>query len=186
MKIRRTEDVAAVLGLLDKAASWLVAQGRTGQWGSGKQSTDPRRIATVRGWAESGGLYLAWLDGEDRADGENRRDRADGEAVGALAVGEAPAYAGPATEPELYVNLLVTDRDHAGKGIGAALLEHARELAEAAGKHLLRLDCYAGDDRALVRYYESQGYTATESLTLDTPRGPWPGQILVRYLRPAV
>jgi len=166
--ILRTQDTVTVLALLDKAAAWLVAQGRTGQWGTGRQATDPRRIAMARKWAESGGLYLAWLDGTP---------------VGALAVGEAPAYAGPATEPELYVNLLVTDRDHAGKGIGGALLEHARELAEAAGKHLLRLDCYAGGDGALVRYYESQGYTATESITVDTPTGPWPGQILVRLLR---
>lgn len=171
MKILPTEDTVAVLALLDKAAAWLVAQGRTGQWGTERQSTDPRRIATAGKWAESGGLYLAWLEGEP---------------VGALAVGEAPAYAGPATEPELYVNLLVTDRAHAGKGIGGALLEHARALAESAGKHLLRLDCYAGGDRALVRYYESQGYTATEPITVDTPRGPWPGQILVRHLRQEV
>jgi hypothetical protein len=136
----------------------------------------------------------------------------DGLAVGALAVGKAPAYAGPATEPELYINLLVTDRDHAARekllrsnnegdrpssprprtaaggaargkqSIGGALLEFARELAEASGKHLLRVDCYAGDDRALVRYYESQGYTATDSITVDTPRGPWPGQILTKRL----
>jgi GNAT superfamily N-acetyltransferase len=76
----------------------------------------------------------------------------------------------------------VTDRDHAGRGIGGALLEHARGLAEAAGKHVLRLDCYGGDDRALVRYYESQGYTATRAITVDTPRGPWRGQILVRRI----
>jgi GNAT superfamily N-acetyltransferase len=169
-EIRPTRDTATVLALLDKAASWLVARGRTGQWGTGQQSTDPRRIATARKWAESGGLYLAWLDDVP---------------VGALAVGEAPGYVGPATEPELYVNLLVSDRDHAGRGIGAALLEHARGLAEEAGKHLLRLDCYAGDDRALVGYYESQGYVATEAITVDTPSGPWPGQILVKLLRRA-
>ena len=51
-----------MLALLDKAASWLVALGRTGQWGTGRQSTDPRRMAQARKWAESGGLYLAWLD----------------------------------------------------------------------------------------------------------------------------
>jgi GNAT superfamily N-acetyltransferase len=170
MNITPTDDTATVLALLDKAAAWLVTRGRTGQWGTQRQSTNPRRIAMAHQWAESGGLYLAWLDGV---------------AVGALAVGSAPEWIPPAPEPELYVNLLVTDRDHAGKGIGGALLDHARELAEAAGKPLLRLDCYAGDDRALVRYYESQGFTAAQPFTFEKPDGTWHGQVLVKRLRPA-
>jgi GNAT superfamily N-acetyltransferase len=76
------------------------------------------------------------------------------------------------------VNLLVTDRSFAGRGVGAALLDHARDLAVARGLGLLRVDCYAGDDRALVRYYESVGFTATEPFTV----GEWPGQVLERRL----
>lgn len=156
-----------MLGLLDSAVRWLVEQGRVGQWGTELASTQPRRIDAVTGWANDGSLYLACVDGVP---------------AGALAVGTAPAYAPPATEPELYVNLLVTGRSFAGRGVGAALLHHARELAAARGLGLLRVDCYAGDDQALVRYYERAGFTATEPFTVNLSTGPWPGQILERRL----
>jgi GNAT superfamily N-acetyltransferase len=103
--------------------------------------------------------------------------------VGALVVGEANEYVPPATEPELYVNLLVTDRAHAGAGIGGRLLAHAAGLASGRGLGLLRVDCYAGGDGALVRWYEGQGFTATDPFTVERPgRAPWPGQVLVRPL----
>ena len=152
-------DVPAVLAMLDGAIRWLTERGRTGQWGSEPQSGQPRRIDALTGFADHGGLWLAEINGT---------------AAGALAVGTAPSYAQPAAEPELYVNWLLTDRARAGAGIGARLLAHARELAATAGVRLLRVDCYAGDDRALVGYYESQGFTATRGFTV----GDWPGQIL--------
>lgn len=152
-------DAAVVLGLLDKAVAWLVANGRPGQWGTEPFTGNPRRQAQADGWAQSGGLHIAEVDGV---------------AAGALAVGEAPPYISVAPEPELYVNLLVTDRDHKGAGIGAALLAHARGLARARGVSLLRVDCYAGDDGALVRYYESQGFAPTERFVVED----WPGQVL--------
>lgn len=157
-------DVAAALTLLDGATAWLVSLGRTGQWGTEPHSTNPRRIAQMTGWAETGRLHLA---------------RIGGQVAGALAVGDAMPYVPPAKEPELYVNLLVTARAYAGRGVGARLLDHAREIARERGAHLLRVDCYAGDDRALVRYYERQGFTATDPFTV----GEWPGQVLEERLR---
>jgi GNAT superfamily N-acetyltransferase len=157
------DDVAAALALMESAARWLVARGRPGQWGTEPQATNPRRIAAFTGWAAAGGLHLAEIDGVT---------------VGALAVGSAPDHVPAAVEPELYVNLLVTDRAHAGRGIGRALLDHARKLAEEQGLGLLRVDCYGGDDRALVAYYDREGFRATAPFTVDTPRGPWPGQVL--------
>ncbi|PZG08717.1 GNAT family N-acetyltransferase [Micromonospora craterilacus] len=161
-------DAPAVLRLLDDATAWLVARGRPGQWGTEPASTDPRRIAQADAWAGGGGLWLA---------------QATDRPVGALVVGAATEYVPPATEPELYVNLLVTDRAHAGAGIGGRLLAHAAELARERGVPLLRVDCYAGDDGALVRWYERQGFTATDPFTVERPgRPPWPGQVLVRRL----
>jgi GNAT superfamily N-acetyltransferase len=157
-------DIPAVLALLDLAGEWLVAQGRTGQWGTQRQSTSERRLAQAPIWADSGGLYLALLGDVP---------------VGALVVGLPADFAPSPDEPDLYVNLLVTDRRHSGQGLGALLLDHARTLARAAGIGLLRLDCYAGDDRKLVRYYESQGFTATVALQF----GHWPGQLLEQKLR---
>ncbi|MEV0157396.1 GNAT family N-acetyltransferase [Micromonospora sp. NPDC050686] len=161
-------DGPAVVRLLDVATAWLVARGRTRQWGTELASTNPRRIAQADEWAGGDGLWLAELDGRP---------------VGALVVGAATDYVPPATEPELYVNLLVTDRAHAGLGIGARLLAHAGELARERGVGLLRVDCYGGDDRALVRFYESCGFTATDPFIVERPgREPWPGQVLERRL----
>ncbi len=162
------DDVPIVLALLDGATRWLVEQGRTGQWGTEPHSADPRRIEQAQRWAASDGLYLAELNGT---------------AVGALAVGSATPYVPPATEPELYINLLVTDRARAGSRIGARLLEYAEQIARDLGVGLLRVDCYAGADGALVRYYERQGFTATEPFTVGLPDRQWPGQVLERRLR---
>jgi hypothetical protein len=43
---------------------------------------------------QDGGRHLAWLDARP---------------AGALAVGDAPGYVPAPTEPEIYVNLLVTE-----------------------------------------------------------------------------
>ncbi|SBT37856.1 GNAT family N-acetyltransferase [Micromonospora auratinigra] len=162
------DDAEAVLRLFDVAIAWLTARGRTGQWGSEPASTDPARIAQVRAYTTGGGLHLAQL-------GDT--------VVGALVVGEATEYVPPPTEPELYVNLLIADRSYPGHGIGARLLAYAAELARRRGVGLLRVDCYAGDDRALVGFYESCGFTATDPFTVRRPgRPPWPGQVLQRRL----
>lgn len=162
------DDVPAVLALLDGATEWLVANGRTGQWGTEPHSTNPRRIAQITGFAEDGGLWI----------GER-----DGRVVGALAVG-APTQEQipPAQEPELYIRLLVTDRSAKGSGIGTELIDHALKLAKDEGVGLVRVDCYAGDDGALVRYYERQGFTPTETFGVPINDSVWPGQVLARRL----
>ncbi|GAA3091021.1 GNAT superfamily N-acetyltransferase [Kribbella aluminosa] len=206
--IRRAgrDDVPAVLSLLDGATEWLVARGRTGQWGTTPHSTSPRRVAQLTGFADEGELWVAEADG--RVVGADGRvvdadgpvvgadgpavgadgpavgaDGADGRVVGALAVGAALDYVPPAAEPELYVRLLVTERASAGQNLGAALLDHARELARADGVRLLRVDCFAGDDQALVRYYERQGFTRYAEFAVPRVNGPdWPGQVLAQRL----
>ncbi|WP_433166946.1 GNAT family N-acetyltransferase [Kribbella sp. CA-247076] len=159
--------VPDVLALLDGATAWLVARGRSDQWGTEPHSANPRRIEQITGFADDGGLWLA----ED-----------DGRVVGALAVGTAMPYVPPATEPELYVRLLVTDRASSGQGIGAALLDHARSLARAAGVGMLRVDCFAGGDGALIRYYEQQGFTRDVAFAVPVNGSEWPGQVLVQRL----
>ncbi|MER7243568.1 GNAT family N-acetyltransferase [Kribbella sp. NPDC000426] len=170
MTIRRAarDDVPAVLALLDGATEWLVARGQTEQWGTAPHSTSPRRVAQITGFADYGGLWV----GEDA-----------GRVVGALAVGAAMEYVPRASEPELYVRLLVTERASAGQNVGGILLGHARELARAAGVRLLRVDCFAGGDGALVRYYESQGFTRDVAFAVPRVSEPdWPGQVLVQRL----
>ncbi|MEU8222034.1 GNAT family N-acetyltransferase [Kribbella sp. NPDC048915] len=171
MTIRRAgrDDVPAVLALLDGATEWLVERGRTGQWGTRPHSTSPHRVEQVTGFATDGGLWV----------GESARQ----EIVGAIAVGEALEYVSPPTEPELYIRLLVTDRASAGQNLGGALLDHARELARAADVRVLRVDCFAGGDQALVGYYERQGFT--RDVAFAVPRVnevDWLGQVLIQRL----
>ncbi len=167
--IRRgdADDVPSVMALLDGAVEWLTARGRSGQWGSEPLSESRRLTTLISEIAADGGLYLA----------------VRGEAVaGALGVGQPPAYVLPAAEPELYIVLLVTDREHPGEGVGRSLLAYARRLAVASGAGLIRVDCYAGDDKALVGYYERQGFTATQSFTVPQGGKQWPGQVLEQRL----
>jgi len=161
------DDAAVILGMLDRAVEWLVAGGRTGQWGTEPFSADPHRRTQADGWIAGGGVHIAEIDAAP---------------VGALAVGSAPAYATPVDEPELYINLLVTERAWQGSGVGARLLDHARDIARDRGVTLVRVDCYAGDDRKLVRYYERQGFTATDPFGVELPDGTWPGQTLEQRL----
>jgi GNAT superfamily N-acetyltransferase len=62
--------------------------------------------------------------------------------------------------------------------VGSALIEHAAEETRRAGVGLLRVDCYAGDDGKLVRYYEDNGFRRVEAFTVGEQR--WPGQLLAR------
>ncbi|MEV0972188.1 GNAT family N-acetyltransferase [Microtetraspora glauca] len=152
-------DVQAVLGMFDSAVAWLTERGRTGQWGSEPFSTDPARIESVSRQAGEGGMRIAEVGGEP---------------AGCIVVGAAMPYVPSPVEPELYVQSLVIDKRFAGQGVGAALLGWAREEAAGRGVGVLRVDCYAGDDGNLVKYYERMGF----SRTLAFKVGEWPGQIL--------
>jgi len=179
---------------MDIATQWLVRQGLTGQWGTESHSDNPRRIEQCTEFAESGGLWIALDEAASTkpdsppvaaAPGAQQEDSNDaGELkningiVGAICVGDAVPYVKPATEPELYIRLLLTDRNWNGRGLGTMLLQHARELAHNAKVSVLRVDCYAGGNGKLVRYYESQGFERVESFE---EKG-WPGQVLVQRL----
>jgi GNAT superfamily N-acetyltransferase len=161
VRIGCAADAPAVLGFFDRAIAWLVERGRTGQWGSAPFSSEPRQVERVHGWAGSGGLRIAEIDGTP---------------VGAMVLGTAPPYVHPAREPELYLLVFITDRRYAGRGVGRVLLDRAAVEAVGGGTPLLRVDCWAGGDGELVRYYEGAGFTPTERFTV----GDWEGQVLIR------
>lgn len=162
------QDAPVLLGLFDDAVAWLAEQGLPGQWGTTPFSAVPERVAACRRWAGQGLVVAEYA----------------GVPVGALVLGERTPYVPPVSEPELYVQVLVTSRRPGARGAGAALLAHAKERARAEGAALLRVDCYAGSGGRLVRYYESQGFVRTETFTVDRPDGtPWPGQVLAHRTR---
>ncbi|SEB88941.1 GNAT family N-acetyltransferase [Streptomyces melanosporofaciens] len=157
-------DAPAILDMLDSAVAWMNARGNTEQWGTTPYSQKTGGVARVQRYTTENAPYIAELDGTP---------------VGAMVLDSGPSPQvpiAPAGEPERYVRLLVSDRQRAGLGIGAALLAHAVEETRRAGVGLLRVDCWAGGGGELVAFYERNGFTTTDRFL----SGSWPGQVLAR------
>lgn len=99
-----------LLRLFDEAIEWLVTRDQTGQWGSEPYSSRADGVEQVQRLAAGGGLRIAELDDQP---------------VGALVIGSAPAYVPAVENRELYIQLLLTSRRHAGQSIGTRLIEQA-------------------------------------------------------------
>jgi GNAT superfamily N-acetyltransferase len=150
--------------MLDAAVRWLVAQGHQGQWGAEPFSATGEQVALVRRWAAGGGLRIA---------------AADGAPAGAMVLGPAPPYVPAVSEPELYIQLLVSARTLAGRGVGRVLLGHAWAEAAERGAALLQVDCWAGGNGGLMRYYQAAGFTPTGRFMVED----WPDQVLEQRLQ---
>lgn len=158
------DDESSLLELFDEAVRWLAGKGLGGQWGTQPWSERPDRRERISRLARSSELTIAEVGDQ---------------VVGALEVSESsPSYAPQVHENNLYIYMLLTSRQLIGQGIGRALLNHARADCRTRGLELLRVDCWAGGEQRLVRYYESQGFTATEQFNRDG----WLGQLLIQRL----
>lgn len=160
-------DGATLVALFDEAIAWMTQHDLTDQWGTEPFSNSPKRVATCETWARSGGLTIA---------------ERHGVAVAGMVLGEAMPYVPPATEPEVYVQVLIGSRRPESRGAGTVLLTHAERVACERGVNLLRVDCFAGNDGRLVDYYVRCGFTPTEAFTVDRSGTQWPGQILIKRL----
>jgi len=67
-----------------------------------------------------------------------------------------------------YLHDLLVDRRHAGKELGAALLNWAERHARAAGLSYLRLDCLASNT-TLRSYYAAAGFEES-GVSISLPR----------------
>ncbi|MFD3701370.1 hypothetical protein ACFWUZ_35610 [Streptomyces sp. NPDC058646] len=91
---------------------------------------------------------------------------------------EAPEFAPPVDDPELYLHFLVTRMRQRQLSM-AALVADVRAEAVRRGARLIRTHCWAGEDGRLVREYEELGFTATLELEVLPWDGTfWPGQVL--------
>jgi GNAT superfamily N-acetyltransferase len=152
-------DADTLLRFFDEAVEWLVARGSSGQWGTEPWSAVPKRVERVKGMVADPGLRIAMVDGAP---------------AGALIVSEEHDPHVPAVdERELYVRLLITSRRFAGRRVGGRLVEYALDEARRRGIDLVRVDCWAGGDGELQRYYESQGFKPTVRFTVED----WVGQV---------
>ncbi|MFE7707792.1 GNAT family N-acetyltransferase [Streptomyces sp. NPDC057486] len=157
-------DAPAILDMLDSAVAWMNDRGNTEQWGTTPYSQKPGGVERVERYITDNAPHIAEMNGTP---------------VGVLVLDSGPSPQmpiAPAEEPERYVRLLVSDRRHAGLGIGRALLAHAAEETRRAGVELLRVDCWAGGGGELVAFYERNGFTPTDRFLSED----WPGQVLAR------
>lgn len=159
MTLRRGRggDHPALMRLFDEAVEWMVVRGQEAQWGSDPWSQRPRAVDRALAWTQGDGFWVA---------------EHDGDIVAALVVGDHPEHVEPIDVPELYVELLITSRRFAGRGLGGRLVRHARALGVEQGAQVLRVDCWAGAPR-LVRRYEEQGFRRSGTLSV----GDWHGQV---------
>ncbi|MFC9257723.1 GNAT family N-acetyltransferase [Amycolatopsis thailandensis] len=151
-------DFQTLLDMFDEVVAWLAGRGSAGQWGTEPWSTIPKRVERVRGMVDGPGLYIAEIGGE---------------AAGAIILGDRFPHVSPVDEPEIYLGLLLTSRRFTGHRVGSRLIEFALAEARERGIGLVRVDCWAGGDGDLQRYYESQGFKPTERFDVKG----WIGQV---------
>lgn len=97
-----------------------------------------------------------------------------------------PEIIPPATEPELYIQFLVTSRTSTSvKGLGKAFVAEVEKVAREKGLGLIRLDCYAGKDEGegpLVKAYENLGFRKAGDRLIYDESG-WQGQVMEKRVR---
>jgi|GEM_PF-220264 ribosomal protein S18 acetylase RimI-like enzyme len=150
--LAQPEDVDAILAIWEGADEWMRMRGIE----PGAPPLPMRDIVAQR--IARGESYVARYGGPI------------GESIGTIVLEWADdgvwADLG-AVDDACYVHGLATSRAYAGQGIGAALLGWAEEVAQAAGKRYLRLDCDA-DNPALRAYYERTGLTPCGDIVMPT------------------
>jgi ribosomal protein S18 acetylase RimI-like enzyme len=130
----RAEDVDELVATLSEAARWLLERGIE-QW------PHPFPRGRVEALVRRGEFFVVRLDGEP---------------AGSLVLRWSdPSIWGEQRDDAGYA--LAVRRAHAGRGLGARLLEWADARVAEAGREFLRLDCMA-ENGALRRYYEQLGF----------------------------
>jgi ribosomal protein S18 acetylase RimI-like enzyme len=167
IRIGRNDDAAALLTMLDRAIAWMVARGQARQWGTTPGSEHPGWQHRVEEWAGHPGLRIAEIDGQP---------------VGASVItAEHPPHVAPTDVRETYLYFLISDRQHAGRGVGTALVRRAADDARANGSAVLRVDCWAGAP-TLVAWYERQGFVKSDTFVVHVRDSDWHGQVFTMPL----
>jgi len=149
LRLATESDIEAIISLIDEAADWLRAHKDTDQWAEPWPTVAERRQRIVtalrarRTWILwEGSLPVATLTAEP--------DHTQGN--GLVWPEEARK------DPAVYVCRLVVRRSHAGRGLGAALLDWAgRSARQARGAQWTRVDVWT-TNLALHAYYKAQGF----------------------------
>lgn len=149
-RVAISDDVALNAAILEDVAVWVQAA-ELRAWPPGQFAyPNGPGIARLRRDAESGSLYVAWLD--DFA----------GASVSLLETD--PLFWPDAADDALYLHRLGARR--AAAGIGRRAVEWTIEESRRRGRDYVRLDCLA-DCPAICRYYESCGFSRVGNSRMD-------------------
>lgn len=165
------DDVPAILRLIGTSATWLQEYKKTDQWARPWPNEDERDARVVQGIADR--LTFMVEDGAGALIGtvtcrEHGNDMLWTEAELA--------------EPAAYVSRLIVSRDHAGQGIGAALIDWAgAQAVDRWGANWVRVDVWT-TNTALHQYYKDQGFEHMRTLEF---RDPWQYPSAALFQKPA-
>jgi len=156
VRLAEAGDLPAIYDLIDSAAAWLQEHKNTDQWARPWPDKPTRDARVEKGIADG----LTWMV-ED----------AKGSAAATVTCREhgndmlwTPQEQ---DEPAAYVSRLIVSRQHAGLGLGAALIHWAALLAMNQWQaKWIRVDVWT-TNLALHRYYERQGFNHLRTLKFE-------------------
>jgi ribosomal protein S18 acetylase RimI-like enzyme len=152
------DDVPKILGLIGSSAAWLQEKKQTDQWARPWPNRDERDARVVQGIADR----LTFMVEDDA-----------GAVIGTVTCREHGNdmlwTEAELAEPAAYVSRLIVSRDHAGQGIGAALIDWAGARAvDSWGANWVRVDVWT-TNAALHQYYKDQGFEHMRTLEFADP-----------------
>lgn len=155
---RESSDAELLIGFKDSQISWLSAVGSIGQWGTQpSRESNPSILERCNRWVEKSEQRAEWGSEWCRA---FVAEASSGTPVAGLVLAaESPAVTRAILpeqdekDPFVYLAYLISNREAGGeeKGAGAALVAFAKEETRRAGLKRICLDCWAGNDRKLVK-----------------------------------
>lgn len=144
--------------LKDSHIQWLSSVGSIAQWGTKtSREANPSVGERTHAWVERSEQHAPWGDDWCRA---FVAETPSGTPVAGLVLdSKAPAHLGSVipqqdeSDPFVYLAYLMTNRNAGdeSKGAGAALITLAKEQTRSARLKRLCVDCWAGNDRKLVK-----------------------------------
>lgn len=153
------DDMPAILRLIGSSAAWLQEDKKTDQWARPWPNAGERDARVAQGIMDR--LTFMVADGAGTLIGTVTCREHGNDMLWTKA---------ELAEPAAYVSRLIVSRDHAGAGIGAALIHWAGARAvDSWGAHWVRVDVWTTNS-ALHQYYKDQGFEHMR--TLDFP-DPW-------------
>lgn len=158
IRLATPDDLAEIFRLIDSSAAWLRQQKNTDQWTRPWPNRSDRDARIVQGITDG----LTWMLADS-----------DGALIGTVTCREhgneklwTPAEM---AERAAYVSRLIVRRDHAGLGIGVALIHWAAARAvDEWGAAWIRVDVWT-TNTALHQYYKNQGFEHMRTLDFADP-----------------